>query len=96
LKGRITPPDSKTDAASAERASSGADQGRKIFADSCSACHGAAGEGGHGPSLTSVRDAEKIAQMVRRGGGQMPAFDSKLSESEIQAVASYVRETIVK
>jgi mono/diheme cytochrome c family protein len=34
--------------------------------------------------------------MVRRGGGQMPAFDSKLSESEIQAVASYVRETIVK
>jgi alcohol dehydrogenase (cytochrome c) len=99
LKGKIGPAEPATATAPPEREPSGssdAEQGRKIFTDSCSACHGASGEGGHGPSLTGVHDVQKIVRMVTSGGAQMPSFSSKLSEKEIQAVAEYVHEHLAK
>ena len=37
-----------------ESAPSAVDEGREIYGNTCSACHGAAGEGGVGPALAGV------------------------------------------
>jgi mono/diheme cytochrome c family protein len=66
--------------------------GRQIFATSCAICHGRAGEGvaGGPPALTSLRDAGKIRQTVTKGGVQMPAMQSMLTEEQIRDVSDYV------
>ena len=99
LKGTMGPQNPTSSAPtpdSAPSATADLEKGSKIFADSCSACHGASGEGGHGPSLTGVRDLAKIVQTVKRGGAQMPSFDSKLSGKEIEDVSAYVREKVAR
>jgi quinohemoprotein ethanol dehydrogenase len=97
LRGTLRPADSELVTVPSESAASGAanpERGRKVFADSCSACHGASGEGGHAPALSGLRDLERIAQAVRNGGSQMPAFASRLSEQQIRDVAAYVRDNV--
>jgi quinoprotein glucose dehydrogenase len=66
--------------------------GRQIFATSCAICHGRGGEGvpGGPPALTSVRDAATVRQRVTKGGVQMPAMQSVLTEAQIHAVSEYV------
>ena len=75
--------------------------GAKVFADKCSACHGADARGNARagtPDFTSPRvqatltDAGTI-KTIREGkkGTPMPAWSGKLSEAEISAVASFVR-----
>lgn len=72
--------------------------GRKIFNRMCSGCHGSTGEGGHGggPSLTGVRDAARIAQIVQQGGAQMPPFASSLTAKDIQDVTAYIRQKVMR
>jgi quinoprotein glucose dehydrogenase len=66
--------------------------GRKVFATSCAICHGREGEGvaGGPPALTSFRDAAKVRERVTKGGVQMPAMQTMLTEQEIRDVSAYV------
>jgi mono/diheme cytochrome c family protein len=43
------------------------------------------------PELVKMSDAQLIAA-IRAGKGQMPAFGSKLSAADTEALAKYVRE----
>ena len=42
--------------------------GRKLFATSCSACHGANGEGGRGPNLTMGRAIRRLNERGTSSG----------------------------
>jgi cytochrome c oxidase cbb3-type subunit 3 len=72
------------------------DAGRKLFQNSCSACHGPSGAGGHGPSLAegdrirNLSDAQ-LLQSIQKGvpGTDMPP--SSFSEVQIRQVGAFVR-----
>jgi quinohemoprotein ethanol dehydrogenase len=76
-----------------------AEEGKEVFAENCSVCHGATGHGGNGgPDLRTMPLAKEQAgaeKQVTNGGGGMPAFKGQLSEEEIKNVAAYVVEDIV-
>jgi cytochrome c oxidase cbb3-type subunit III len=69
-------------------------EGADIFAGTCAACHGAAGEGMDfvAPSIAEFTP-ELVASVLQHGKkgaiGQMPAFDI-LNEQQIKAVGAYV------
>jgi cytochrome c oxidase cbb3-type subunit III len=70
--------------------------GQKLFRDGCAACHGANAEGGRGANLNDnghVREMtdEQLFNTVRRGipGTDMPG--SKLSDSAVWEVVTFVR-----
>jgi ubiquinol-cytochrome c reductase cytochrome c subunit len=80
--------------------------GAAVFAQNCSGCHGARGEGNprgpfYGPSLRAAAFPSLVAEMVERGRQaptpalvQMPAFAGVLSDAQIGAVATYVAEVL--
>jgi len=68
-----------------------------LYRRHCSSCHGSDGHGGVGvplalPSFLSSVDDEYLYRTIRLGrpGRVMPAF-TKLSESDTQAIVSYIR-----
>jgi cytochrome c553 len=66
--------------------------GKAIFTQVCSACHGQDGKLGLGgaKNLTqSVLKHEEVVQMVTKGKGLMQPYEGVLSEQEIDAVALY-------
>jgi mono/diheme cytochrome c family protein len=72
-----------------------ATSGAQVFASSgCGGCHtlkAAGANGSVGPNLDQLRpSAAAVAAIVRSGGGSMPSFASKLTETEINRLASYV------
>jgi mono/diheme cytochrome c family protein len=75
--------------------------GAAIYAENCSSCHGASGEGGLGPAIADGRtvamfpDAADQAVFVSNGLGAMPAFAGQLSAEQIAAVVDFVRERLV-
>jgi cbb3-type cytochrome c oxidase subunit III len=74
-----------------------ATDGETIFAQAgCGSCHtlAAAGTTGTiGPNLDqSQPDVQLVVDRVTNGMGAMPAFEGRLSEEQIQAVAEYVAE----
>ena len=72
--------------------------GEQVFADNCSVCHGATGQGGNGgPDLTAIPSAknlQRVIAQVTNGGGGMPPFKGQLTEQQIRAVATYVTQRI--
>lgn len=70
--------------------------GGKLYAEHCAACHGSARLGGQGPALlpeslgrlTGPRIAAVIAE--GREATQMPGFSSVLDKAEIEALAKYI------
>lgn len=71
--------------------------GARVFEEAgCETCHtlAAAGSRGRiGPDLERRQPtADAVARQVRRGGREMPAFDDRLTEQQIRAVAAYVAE----
>ena len=76
---------------------------KAIFAESCATCHGVDGRAKtwHGRLVRAqnLGDAKwqmtasdsEIIHAIKTGPGAMPAFDKKLSEAEIEALAGYVR-----
>ena len=77
---------------------------RALFAKHCATCHGKDGRAKtskgklmHARNLADpewqarVTD-ERIFNSVNNGRGEMPGFDKKLSETQIDALASYVRQ----
>lgn len=72
--------------------------GRRIYANDCSICHGAAGTGGNGgPNLTTIataKDSAIVRKQVTNGGGAMPPFNAVLTEQQIADVSAYVIKNI--
>ena len=70
-----------------------------FFADNCSRCHGAQGEGKEkgGPAYATRMDhsAGEWALKIREGGKGMPRF-RVLSEEQALQMAAWIRETLVK
>jgi mono/diheme cytochrome c family protein len=68
--------------------------GKAVFTQSCAGCHtlaDAGASGSVGPNLDDLRPSqEKVAAMVRSGGGGMPSFGGTLEPEQIEAVAAYV------
>jgi mono/diheme cytochrome c family protein len=62
----------------------------------CFACHGQLGYGGAGPGFRGDKMLAANDYVIARillGGGIMPAFAGTLSDLEIAAVASYIRNS---
>jgi len=71
--------------------------GQRVYSEACSSCHGSRGQGGHsGPPVTSSRDPEKVAKIVRDGGVEMPALATSLTPEQIQDVTAFVVQRIVQ
>ncbi len=73
--------------------------GKKVFADTCSTCHGADGKGNRelgAPNLTDKiwlygSDKQTIMQGIQNGrGGVMPAWGKRLDEPTLKSLAVYV------
>jgi cbb3-type cytochrome c oxidase subunit III len=79
---------------------SAATDGATIFKTNCAACHtlSAAGATGTvGPDLDQLKPPTAIVvRQVTNGGAIMPAFKSKLTSAQIQAVAKYVSSSAGK
>jgi cbb3-type cytochrome c oxidase subunit III len=73
--------------------------GASIYASKCSACHGAAGQGGGhgtfpalaGDSLVNNADPNGMIALVEHGRSMMPSWKGQLSPGDIAAVATFVR-----
>ncbi|MGH3003688.1 MAG: c-type cytochrome [Gaiellaceae bacterium] len=69
--------------------------GKQVFASAgCSGCHtlkDAGATGNVGPNLDELKPSkDTVAHQVEVGGGAMPSFKGRLSDAQIQAVATYV------
>ena len=66
--------------------------GKVVYDTACTACHGAAGEGGHGGGkpLVDARNAAVVMQVVSEGRKDMPPFGAALTPEQIRDVATYV------
>lgn len=86
-----TAPTASTSDAQTTADEGGAADGKSIFGNQCSVCHGATGGGGNGgPPINQGKNKEGVITQVTNGGGGMPAFSGQLSEEEIAAVADHV------
>lgn len=60
----------------------------------CQGCHGANGEGGAGPKLAEntklTEDSVYVHTILVEGKGGMPAYEGKLDDRQLYAVANYV------
>lgn len=67
--------------------------GAEIFATNCARCHGETGEGGRGKNLQGIGEdpREDHVDQVTNGGGGMPAWGTRLTPEQIQAVVDFVR-----
>jgi mono/diheme cytochrome c family protein len=74
----------------------GAAAGEEIFSSNCASCHtlAAAGASGTiGPNLDEAKPSVDLAvDRVTNGQGVMPSFKGRLTEEQIQTVASFVAE----
>lgn len=71
----------------------GAPDGGALFEQHCAVCHGSEGVGGSGPSLESVGDrvaSDDIADVIRDGRNQMPAWEDDLTDAELDALVTYL------
>ena len=78
-------------------ADSAVDQGHDVFMNSgCFACHGQMGYGGIGPRFRDdpfLGFADYVIGQILIGRNVMPSFAERLSDAQIAAVASYVRNS---
>lgn len=71
--------------------------GEEIFEQVCANCHGSDLSGGVGPALgvgsnAASEDDDFLRLTIERGRGRMPSFGNTLTEEQIEAVISYIRE----
>jgi quinohemoprotein ethanol dehydrogenase len=91
LHGKLGPVPAAIEKAVVAGAPVSAAKGKALFADNCSMCHGSTGLGGAGgPNLSKVVEPASVNRVVSGGRGQMPAFASRLNETEIRDVSAYV------
>jgi cytochrome c553 len=75
-----------------------ADEGKVLYAANCTACHGATGQGGVGPSLAGIATRmtlPKIVAFIKSPSGTvMPKlYPATISAAQVQAIAAYIRGT---
>ena len=74
--------------------------GEQLFSDNCASCHtlAAAGASGKvGPDLDSLQPGpDLVVKQVNSGGGAMPSFKGKLTDAQIQELATYVSDNASK
>ena len=80
-----------------------AKEAKKLFKLRCAKCHGADGAGdspyGQIVGATNLRDPnwqekvddDRLVNSIRHGRGQMPAFNKKLTDDQIDSLALFVR-----
>jgi len=75
-----------------------AERGAEIYAQVCVACHGPAGDGGHGggPSLIDGLDAATIEGVSATVLNTMPGFGAIYSAQSLRDVTSYVLERLAE
>lgn len=70
--------------------------GEQVYVDAgCQVCHGAMGHGGVGAEFVGdpfLAFPDYVVARILVGGGEMPGFDGKISDDEIAAVATYIRQ----
>lgn len=71
-------------------------EGKKIFINSCAACHKPTGGGDVGPNLTdnywmNGNDIGSVFKVIRYGINAMPQWQNTYSNKQIAQVASYVK-----
>src|SRR6185295_8963328 len=64
------------------RAAADMENGKRVFLQNCSVCHGEDGKSGHGaaPSLAAVTDLEMVMTTVTNGRNAMPSFRTFTAE----------------
>jgi mono/diheme cytochrome c family protein len=71
------------------------ERGRELYAQNCSACHGATGEGGTGKSLKSLSGRltfDATVQWLENPKPPMPKlFPNPLSEEAVRDIAAFIR-----
>ena len=70
--------------------------GRQVYVDKgCQVCHGEMGYGGVGPGFHDnafLALPDYVVARVLLGGGAMPSFANRLSDADIAAVVTYLRQ----
>ena len=93
------PEDAATDSAEAVELSLEEllEQGGSLYVQTgCSGCHGGDGGGNQGPAFVDnddLADTANVASILVGGNGGMPSFGARLSDEEIAAVATYIRNS---
>jgi mono/diheme cytochrome c family protein len=86
-----------TTAAPGRAADNAVTQGQQIFMESgCFACHGQMGYGGIGPQFREdpfLGFSDYVVGQILIGRSVMPPFAERLSDEQIAAVASYIRNS---
>jgi mono/diheme cytochrome c family protein len=67
-------------------------QGQHLFLMNCAHCHGDDARGDEGPDLHGLRKTDaRLSALINNGiKGEMPRFNQKLSESDIQALIAFL------
>ena len=72
---------------------------RSLYLQNCASCHGANLEGGRiGPALKRPdwpykKDRDALIKLIHQGRGlTMPAFDGRVNNQQIEAIAGYLQE----
>jgi mono/diheme cytochrome c family protein len=68
-------------------------RGRHLFLMNCAHCHGDDATGDEGPNLHGVRKTDaRIATIINNGiKGEMPRFNEKLKNDDVQALIAFLR-----
>lgn len=66
-----------------------------VYAKNCAKCHGKTAEGRHfgGPSLVETKlSLEDLKNIITNGKGHMPKFQGKLTDEQITALATEIKD----
>ena len=67
-------------------------QGQHLFLMNCAHCHGDDATGDEGPDLHGLRKTDaRLSAIINNGiKGEMPRFNQKLSDSDVQALIAFL------
>ncbi|MEX2536821.1 MAG: c-type cytochrome [Trueperaceae bacterium] len=75
-------------------------EGESIYSSMCAGCHGANGDEVNASHVTriteadsTVGDAPRLIRQIIYGGAYMPSFGNVLSNEQVQAISTYVRNS---
>ena len=73
--------------------SEAASRGQNLFERNCAHCHGDDARGDEGPDLHNLKKSDaRITKVVTQGiKGEMPAFGSKLDDTDVKALIAFLR-----
>jgi mono/diheme cytochrome c family protein len=74
-------------------------EGQQLYLANCASCHGRSGGGGLGPKLSGVvatryPNIDDQKAVIVNGQGSMPAFKTRFTAEQLDAVTRYTREAL--